>query len=105
MKLNLKHEDLRIDDFIFAHGHRENRSGLYRIEGHIHPVVELRYGPIKVRMKCFVEGTERMVLPAFGTLTGGYPMEFEPSDRVHAVTGAKVVTLPLQESAQRRAQN
>ena len=42
--------------------------------GHVHPVATVRQGPDRLRLPCFAyEAThERLLLPAFGALTGGH---------------------------------
>ena len=41
------------------------------IAGHLHPCARVRAGGASVRRRCFVTDGERLILPAFGALTGG----------------------------------
>ncbi|WP_255442623.1 ligase-associated DNA damage response endonuclease PdeM [Synechococcus sp. NOUM97013] len=42
--------------------------------GHVHPVTTVRQGPDRLRLPCFAyeASQERLLLPAFGALTGGH---------------------------------
>ena len=44
--------------------------------GHIHPVAVLGRGPDRLRLPCFAldQHQQRLMLPAFGELTGGHPV-------------------------------
>jgi DNA ligase-associated metallophosphoesterase len=59
---------LRIRDVTFRHqpGQDENE-----IVGHFHPVAAIPSRGRRVRLRCFAECGTRLVLPAFGSLTGG----------------------------------
>ena len=47
---------------------------LLNVAGHVHPVAVLGHGPDRLRLPCFAldRRRRRLVLPAFGALTGGY---------------------------------
>ena len=53
----------------------EPRQGLLNVCGHRHPVALVGRGPDRLRLPCFAHDPQRqvLVLPAFGTLTGGHP--------------------------------
>jgi DNA ligase-associated metallophosphoesterase len=53
----------------------EPRAGLLNVCGHRHPVALVGDGADRLRLPCFAydETIEQLVLPAFGTLTGGHP--------------------------------
>ena len=77
-----------------------NRLGKFLMHGHIHPKVTLS-DPIggALRLKCFVYENHKLVLPSFGSLTGGVKAKPSKNGRVYAVTEefVKDVT-PLIES-------
>jgi DNA ligase-associated metallophosphoesterase len=54
----------------------ERRPGLLNLCGHVHPVAVVGGGADRLRLPCFalVAEGERLLLPAFGTLTGGHPV-------------------------------
>ena len=47
-------------------------SGAFEIVGHFHPVARVYVRGRTVRRRCFAASERRMVLPAFGSLTGGF---------------------------------
>ncbi|MDA0717995.1 MAG: ligase-associated DNA damage response endonuclease PdeM [Cyanobacteria bacterium] len=53
----------------------EPREGMLNICGHLHPVAVVGRAADRLRLPCFsyCETSERLALPAFGCLTGGYP--------------------------------
>ncbi len=63
-KLWLSHQPERTND----------KDPLLNICGHLHPVASLSFGADHLRLPCFAYDVieERLVIPAFGELTGGY---------------------------------
>jgi len=51
------------------------QPGLLNVCGHLHPVAQLGQGADRLRLPCFAldRRAGRLLLPAFGTLTGGHP--------------------------------
>lgn len=47
-------------------------SGAFEIVGHFHPVARIHVRGRTVRRRCFAASERRLVLPAFGSLTGGF---------------------------------
>ena len=72
------------------------------ISGHYHPKFSLRARGMTITRPCFVHDDQRLVLPAFGTYTGGMSClapEYRAlfSESAHAiVTGPKPRSFPLQ---------
>jgi len=63
--------------------------------GHLHPVVAVRdFDRSSVSLPCFVIDPTSLMLPAFGTFTGGLRIERTPGRKIVAVAGLSVVTLP-----------
>ncbi|TCD06271.1 ligase-associated DNA damage response endonuclease PdeM [Erythrobacteraceae bacterium CFH 75059] len=89
------------------------RAGEVRPEmsGHFHPRVQVRVGRRRISRPCAVlacarDGAERLVLPAFGTLTGGMAANdpaiikaLQPAEKISAVlrAGDKLVQFRLWE--------
>ena len=48
------------------------------IAGHLHPVAVILQRGKRLRRRCFIANEARMVMPAFGTLTGGLDIRSEP---------------------------
>ena len=74
------------------------------ISGHWHPKLKLTLRGRRIVRPCAVMSATRLVLPAFGALTGGMDAAdpviaaaLQPSDRLHAlvVSGEKLVQIPL----------
>lgn len=59
---------LRLGPLVLRH---ENEGERGEICGHLHPVVRIRRRGRSVRRACFASDGERLVMPAFGALTGG----------------------------------
>jgi metallophosphoesterase superfamily enzyme len=100
--LQILTEDLRIGRFTFSHGHshaaNESESGTARkksgeakahfsIEGHIHPAVRLREGSTNLKLPAFFLRKKTLLLPAFGSQTGGYELKPTKNDRIFPTTG------------------
>lgn len=73
--------------------HAPQPADVPQICGHLHPVVRLRSGPDDLRLPCFVLESSRLVLPAFGSFTGGMPVERGGGRRIFAVADGTVVPL------------
>lgn len=69
---------------------------LFNIYGHIHPGIRL-VGKAKqaIRIPCFILNDERMILPAFGSLTGLYIIQPKGSESVFGVANRQVINLSL----------
>jgi len=85
-------DDVRIEPpFVWRHRPDEHAAG-YVIAGHIHPVAVLAgRGRDRLRLRCFAVGPRRMILPAFGSFTGGAIGAPETGDRVFVVADDQVV--------------
>ena len=72
------------------------------IAGHLHPCARLHQSGRKIRRFCFVENTTRLILPAFGTYTGGLnvldsawkPYFANNQFQVHILGAKRLYTLP-----------
>ncbi len=84
-----------IDDFlamgpvILSHGHKKPK-GEYEISGHIHPVIQLKHGSVKLRLPCFVVKPHAITLPSYGSLTGGFKIEQTRDKKIFAISQAEV---------------
>jgi hypothetical protein len=63
-------EEIEVDGLILRHeAHpRETRAEL---SGHFHPKLRLQISGRQVSRRCFVASENKLILPAFGSLTGG----------------------------------
>lgn len=74
--------------------HEPLKSDTPHICGHIHPVVKMNgKGRQRVRLRCFVKESSRIMLPAFGYFTGGF--EVKPTDNlsIYPIAGEQVYSL------------
>jgi len=62
----------------------------YAIAGHVHPVFHLRTARESLWLPCFLLGTTRAILPAFGAFTGGHSLIPQATDRVYVVADDSV---------------
>lgn len=65
------------------------------ISGHLHPGVRLK-GAAKQRLllPCFVVGSNRIILPAFGNLTGLAMVKPQPNDQFWVIAENDVILIP-----------
>jgi DNA ligase-associated metallophosphoesterase len=67
----------------------------YALCGHVHPGVWIRgHGEQSARLPCFVMGSRRAILPAFGRLTGLAAIEPSQDETLVAIAGSKLFALP-----------
>ena len=76
----------------FVHDPADAPEGMFSICGHLHPVVRIRDGSRNsLRLACFHLSEQRLVLPAFGTFTGGQVISPAPGDRVFVPLDGRVI--------------
>lgn len=107
-------EEMELGGMVLRH---QIKPGEHRPEfsGHFHPRVQLKLRDRHVRRVCAVisqgKGATRMILPAFGALTGGMNaadpaivQAMQPASRIDAVlpAGGKLIQLPLWRDTARR---
>jgi uncharacterized protein len=66
-----------------------------QVGGHLHPVVRLKAGRQRERVAVYWVRSRQIVLPAFGRLTGGWPLPADAGGRVYAALDASVIPLPV----------
>lgn len=82
-------EPHEVGPFAFCH-HPDIDTPGYALAGHIHPVYVLATRFDALRLPCFVVGSERMILPSFGSFTGGHAIRPEPGDTIYVSSGDAV---------------
>lgn len=80
--------------FVLAHEPREHPEG-YVLSGHLHPVVRLWRKGGAGRVPVFWQRSHYLVLPSFGSFTGGANMRPAAGDRIYAVGPERVVPLAI----------
>jgi len=82
-------EPYTIGPFAFCH-HPDMDVPGYALAGHVHPVYVLATRFDALRLPCFVVGRERMILPSFGSFTGGHAIRPAPGDSIYVSSGEAV---------------
>jgi DNA ligase-associated metallophosphoesterase len=79
------------------HDPQDAAGGQLHIAGHWHPVVRISDGRRRsLRMPCFLLRGTTLVLPAFGSFTGGAIVKQAPNDRIFVAHDGCVIELPGQ---------
>lgn len=81
--------------FVMAH-HPELHAEGYVLAGHLHPAIRLRRKGGAGKVPVFWQRTGVMVLPSFGSFTGGGPVAPSAGDRIYAVGPERVLRLAIQ---------
>ena len=68
------HEEIKVDGIIFRH-EADPRDRQPEISGHFHPKLRQHVRGRLVSRRCFVRSATKLVMPAFGALTGGLDAE------------------------------
>lgn len=64
-------EEVRLSGLTFRHEPKPGPEGFAEVAGHLHPAGRVRRYGRSIRRPCFATDGERLVVPAFGVLTGG----------------------------------
>ena len=94
LQVTMADEPFACGPFALCH-HPDVAGGGYVIAGHVHPVFHLRSGRDSLRLPCFLLGTSRAILPAFGVFTGGHPLIPQITDRVVVVADELVFPIEI----------
>lgn len=85
--------ELIVGNFLMTH-HPEERENYFNFSGHIHPGIELRgLGKQSLKLPCFFQKRNQMILPAFGEFTGKYYLIPTEHDCVFAITKDEVILI------------
>jgi DNA ligase-associated metallophosphoesterase len=101
-------DEAEIDGLILRHEARPDEPRP-ELSGHFHPKVRITTAMRTVSRPCAVMGSNRIILPAFGALTGGLDAHSPPimalfpqGGEALVATQASLLRLPLTMSAQKR---
>jgi DNA ligase-associated metallophosphoesterase len=85
-------EEAQVGGILLRH---EARAGEERAEisGHFHPKLRLSLNGRRISRRCFVASERKLILPAFGSLTGG--LDVRHPEIVRAVSGNAVAIVPV----------
>jgi len=87
--IDLVDEPYTVGALSFCH-HPDLAAPGYVLAGHVHPVYVLATRFDALRLPCFVLGSRRMILPSFGSFTGGHTIRPEEGDRIFVTSGEAV---------------
>ncbi|WP_413557151.1 ligase-associated DNA damage response endonuclease PdeM [Bdellovibrio sp. HCB209] len=85
MPFHFVEEELTIGPFLMTHGHKNPHSPLFQIQGHIHPIVNIHQGALRLKLPCFVLDSNSLTIPAFGSMTGGFTIKPQLNRRILAI--------------------
>ncbi|TDW48792.1 putative phosphoesterase [Flavobacterium sp. 270] len=84
---------LQIDEFLLTH-HPTERKGWFNFSGHIHPGVILRgLGGQSLKLPCFYQKENQLILPAFGEFTGKHIMKPDREDIIYAIAEEHIIVI------------
>ena len=86
-------EEARIDGVILRHEARAGETAP-EISGHFHPKWRLHLRGRSVSRRCFVMGRSKLIIPAFGSLTGGLDAAAAPIRALIGQGGEALIPLP-----------
>ena len=84
-----------------AFRHIADPSAAGEVSGHYHPKATIGVRRGAVTRACFLADRDRIVMPAYGTYTGGLPAQSAPlaalmrADAVAVLTGPRAVAMPM----------
>lgn len=87
--IELVDEPHEVKPFAFCH-HPDLDTPGYALAGHVHPAWVLATRFEALRLPCFVVGRRRMILPSFGSFTGGHVVTREAGDAIYVTSGEAV---------------
>lgn len=86
---------LEFDGVRIVHDPDDLSGDAMHIAGHWHPVVRIADGKrTSLRLPCFLLRGNLLVLPAYGSFTGGAVLDYTADDRVFVALRDEVVELP-----------
>lgn len=95
--------ELEIENIAFRHEAKADAIGP-EVSGHYHPKATLTLKGQKVARPCFIMDEKRMIMPAFGALTGGMDVADDPVRRLfydpvtcHLLGENKIYTVPREK--------
>ena len=86
-------EEAEVDGLVLRH-QADPRDMRPELSGHFHPKLRLSLRGRSVARRCFVASGTKLILPAFGALTGG--MDADNPVIIHAVGGTAQALVPVE---------
>ena len=96
------HEEVKLHNLLFTHEPMEEGDipdGIINVSGHIHPAARLvGKGRQTLTFPCFWRSARKLVLPAFGVLTGLYVVRPGEKDLIYIIVDDKIMELRSAEN-------
>ena len=88
----------KLRNITFTHQMSSNEK--LEISGHFHPIVNTKFKGIRIRASCFVVTKNKIILPSFGTFTGGldinnnaFPKIINKETKVFIIYNQQIINL------------
>lgn len=90
------HDQFELGEILVVHDPADAPEDRPSLCGHLHPVARIKDGKqTAFRAPCFWLSHQRLVLPSFGTFTGGAVVRPAEDERIFTPLNHRVVELPL----------
>ncbi len=84
--------EMREGDFRFCHfPNEEPDHSTFSFCGHVHPVFTLESARQSLRLPCFAYRSDQMILPGFGTFTGGYNLTKSDAEIFYLIANSEIL--------------
>jgi len=88
-------EDHWLEQLHILHDPKDALQATPTLAGHLHPVIAVKQTKGRpLRLRCFWQSGNLLVLPAFGSFTGGHLVEADLQDHLYGLANDQVVVLP-----------
>lgn len=85
------YDSLNMEGFLFSHEKTKNEKCIFQFYGHTHPGVKINgAGKAVIKLACFAQKGNTLMLPAFGTLTGLHIIDKKEFHHIYIITSDKV---------------
>ena len=82
---------LEVEDYLLTH-HPTEKNVFFNFCGHIHPGIILRgLGGQSLKLPCFFQKANQMILPAFGEFTGNHLMRPAQDNIIYAIAKDEII--------------
>jgi uncharacterized protein len=92
-QLSSHKECLETGPFCIAHDHMENKNK-FVIHGHVHPALRIKSkggNQPTIKLCCFAQTKEKLILPAFGQFTGNHVLEDQDFQHIYLIAEKNVI--------------
>lgn len=85
------YDSLNIEGFLLSHEKTENEKCTFLFYGHTHPGIKIKgSGKLSLKLPCFAQKGNMLMLPAFGELTGLHIIHQKEYDKIYVVGNEKI---------------